>query len=235
MQLKVLSGMSHRLEDFFKILRLRYTSLQVNQGVETLMLRGLDSLRQIANYYRQELEPENDWLTEQVEPIFESLRQHLGEVQDADEDALLAQDEDVNPALMMFEEGVNVVLDRFEELLPTLDPTALAQELAATAEELVSFGEMANLENFIELCEAIGQQVKVVTEEKVESLAKGSLATWRRSHALVFRGRLDKLPSDLDSKPESEVDAEPDQTEETADFTGHFFRRNVSDSTRRIQ
>jgi chemosensory pili system protein ChpA (sensor histidine kinase/response regulator) len=219
MEFPVLSRVAHRLEDFFKILRLRYASLSVNLEVETLMLRGLDCLRQISNCYRQGLEFEDSWLNEQVDPIFESLHQHLGELQDADEDALMAQDEDVDPALLVFEEGVDIVLDRFEELLSKLDLSKLSQELATTAKELIAFGEMANLENFSQLCRSIQQQAEIVTQDKVESLAQRALTTWRRSHALVMRGRVEKLPSQLEGVEVVAQDIQADFPRENADFS----------------
>ena len=216
MEFPVLSRVAHRLEDFLKILRVRYASLSVNLEVETLMLRGLDCLSQISNCYRQGLEIKDFWLNEQVDPIFESLHQHLGELQDADEDALMAQDEDVDPALLVFEEGVDVVLDGFEELLPKLDLSKLSQELATTAKELIAFGQMANLENFSQLCRSIQQQAEIVTQDKVESLAKGALTTWRRSHALVMRGRVEQLPSQLEGV---EVVAQDIQTDFPAEVS----------------
>jgi chemosensory pili system protein ChpA (sensor histidine kinase/response regulator) len=197
MEFAILSKIAHRLEDFFKILRVRLSSLTLDLEVETLLLQGVDCLRQIANLYRQDLTIEDTWIIQQVEPIFESLRQRLGDLQEADEDALMAQDEDVDPALIMFEEGVDTILDRFEKSLAKLTPTSLAQELATTAKELIAFGQMANLEAFCTLCQSIQQQAQNVTPDLVESLTKSALTTWRRSHALVMRGRIEQLPSSI--------------------------------------
>jgi hypothetical protein len=40
---------------------------------------------------------------------------------------------------------VDTVLDRFANQIPTLAINELAQELTATAQELIGFGKMANL------------------------------------------------------------------------------------------
>jgi chemosensory pili system protein ChpA (sensor histidine kinase/response regulator) len=212
-----LSRVAHRLEDFFKILRVRYSSSSVNLEVETLLLKSVDCLRQVSNFHRQGLSIEDSWLEEHVDPVFEGLRQHLGDLQNADEDALLAQDESVDPALLMFEEGVDAVLDRFESQLSQLEISQLSEELATTAKELVAFGQMANLEAFIELCEDIRQQAKIISQEQSESLAKNALTSWRRSHALVMRGRVEKLPSRLEGLELIDTDISSTSTIEAPD------------------
>ena len=206
MHFNTLSRVAHRLEDFFKILRVRYASSSVTTEVETLLLDSLDCLRQIRNLNRQELNlGESQFETQAVldyahraEPIFEQLREHLGDLQDSDENALLSQNDDINPALLMFEEGVDDILDRFENQLSQLGIAELAQELAMTAKELMAFGTMANLEPFTELCQSIQQQAVTLSQTQIQPLADRALKSWRRSHALVLRGRIEKLPSQLE-------------------------------------
>ncbi|MGK7898084.1 MAG: response regulator [Xenococcus sp. (in: cyanobacteria)] len=207
MNFNALSEAAHRLEDFFKILRVRYTSSSVTTEVETLLLQSLDCLRQIRSLNHQGLNLDDSEFevqavatsAERAEPIFEKLREHLGDLQDSDENALLSQDEDVDPALLMFEEGVDDILDRFENQLSQLGITEVAQELAMTAKELMAFGKMANLGAFTELCQSIQQQAETLSQTKIEPLAGRALKTWRRSHALVLRGKIAKLPSQLEN------------------------------------
>ncbi len=193
-----LSRVAHRLEDFLKILRVRYASSQITTEVETLLLRSVDCLRTLSELNRQGLEITDSDLGERAESIFGQLREYLGDLEDTDEDALMAQDEDVDPALLIFEEGVDTVLDRFESQLKDIGIGELAQELATTAQELISFGKMANLESFTQLCESIQQQAETLSNQEIELLTDRALKTWRRSHALVLRGKVDKLPSDLE-------------------------------------
>ena len=201
-----LSQAAHRLEDFFKILRVRYAASSISTEVETLFLESLDCLRQIRNANRQELNNESSEFDSQktktyvdrAEPIFEQLREHLGDLQTSDENALLSQDGDVNPALLMFEEGVDDILDRFENQLKQLGIAELTQELALTAKELMAFGKMADLASFTELCQSIQQQTSSLSGAEIPPLADRALKTWRRSHALVLRGRIEKLPSRLE-------------------------------------
>ena len=214
MDFNILSQVAHRLEDFFKILRVRYASSQITTEVETLLLQGVDCLRTLSELNRQGVEITDSYLSDLSQSIFEQLREHLGDLEATDEDALMAQDEDVDPALLLFEEGVDTVLDRFETQLKEIGIGELAQELATTAQELISFGKMANLEPFTQLCESIQQQAATLSSQEIELLTDRALKTWRRSHALVLRGRIEKLPSCLEDnnsvqEVEKEVEVDP--------------------------
>ena len=205
MSFNTLSHFAHRLEDFLKILRVRYTSRQITAEVETLFLQGVDLLRSLSKYNRQKLETEfneNEGeevrLEERARAIFEQLRQHLGDLEDADENALLAQEEDLDPAILIFEEGVDTVLDSFENKSEKLEISEIPQELIKTARELSDLGKMASLEAFVELCQSIQQKAQSLSLSEITSLSKQALKAWRRSYALVLRGRIEKLPSDLE-------------------------------------
>ncbi|WP_299485718.1 hybrid sensor histidine kinase/response regulator [Acaryochloris sp. IP29b_bin.137] len=198
MGLMDLSQVAHRLEDFFKILRVHYASKTLETEVETLLLQGLDSLRQVGDRYKQGADINADWLAAHITPVFDQLQIHLGEVTDEDENALLSSDdEDIDPALLMFEDGVEAVLDRIEGYFGTLPTPQLAGELAMTAEELVAFGHMANLAPFIQLCQSIQELATQVVPEQIPELSTAALKTWRRSHALVIRRSFEKLPHEL--------------------------------------
>ena len=222
-----LSQVAHRLEDFLKILRVRYVGETVDVEVETLLLQSVDYLRNLANLKRDNISAENthasseqEAICDRLEPILEQLRSHLGDLDVEDENALLSQDEDFDPAVLIFEEGVEGVLDRFESQLSALNLEELAQELSTTAQELVGFGNMANLDAFIELCESIQQQATTVSPPaEIDSLARQALKTWRRSHALVLRGSIEKLPSQLEinlgatDNPRDSLDLQLDSSE----------------------
>jgi len=206
MGFNILSQVAHRLEDFLKILRVRYACSLVRVEVETLLLQSVDCLRQISGLNRQGVEVTDSGISDysktthsdRFQVIFEQLREHLGDLEDTDEDALMAQDEDIDPALLIFEEVVDTVLDRFETQLKELAIAELAQELTATAQELIAFGNMANLEPFIQLCQSIEQQAVTLSSTEITPFAARALKAWRRSHALVLRGSIEKLPSCLE-------------------------------------
>jgi two-component system, chemotaxis family, sensor histidine kinase and response regulator PixL len=200
-----LSQIAHSLEDFLKILRVRYVSTRVSNEVETLLLQSVDSLRQVSSLNKQGTEVDEKWLGDRTEPIFSQLRQHLGELRSEDEDNLLAEQEDVNPALLMFEGGVEAVLENLEVQITQLDRSQLLEELIATAEELAEFGRMAQLDSFIQLCLSIQEKCSLVSPTEIESLAQQSLTVWQRSHALVSLGRIEKLPSQLEDLSSTRV------------------------------
>ena len=194
-----LSSTSHRLEDFLKILRVRYTNSQIDTEIETLLLKGVDCLRSISELNRQGVEVTDADVSDRTQPIFTKLKQYLGNLEAQDEDALMAQDENVDPALLVFEEGVDTVLDQFESRLRELTKEDLAQELNLVVEELMGLGKMADLDPFVQLCQSIQQQASTVSQADISSLVNRALKTWRRSHALVLRGSIEKLPSSLKS------------------------------------
>ena len=198
MKFDTLSRVAHRLEDFLKVLRVRYAGSSVGVEVETALLQSVDCLRDVTSQNRQGIEVDDSEISDRTEPIFNLLKQHLGELEDADENALLSQDEDIDPAVLIFEEGVDGVLDRFETQLQELGIDELAQEITTTAQELIGFGMMADLDSFTQLCESIQQKAASISPSEIMPLAEQALKTWRRSHALVTRGSTDKLPNCLE-------------------------------------
>ena len=216
MGFNILSQVAHRLEDFLKILRVRYVSSQITLEVETLLLQSIDRLREISQLNRQGVGVTEAIECDRAQPIFDRLKEHLGELEAADEDALMSQDEDVDPALLIFEEGVDGVLERFESQLQQLGIAELAQEIAETAEELIGFGNMANLEPFIELCESIREQAVSLSDGEITTLADEALKTWRRSHALVLRGSIEKLPSRLEVSTTANITAETAESQKNS-------------------
>jgi len=209
----ILSQVAHRLEDFLKILRVRYTSVQIETEVETLLLQSVDCLRHISDRNRQEDEVSQLEIEELTKPMFAVLRQHLGDLEVADENALLAQDEDVDPALLIFEECVDEVLDRFETKLQDLGIDELGQELSTTATELIGFGQMAGLDSFVDLCESIKHHAQILSPSNINSLASQAIKSWKRSHALVLRGSIDKIPSHLEGFESNDNIFQPDNQE----------------------
>lgn len=193
-----LSQIAHCLEDFLKILRVRYTHSQITTEVENLLLQGVDCLRDVSKLNRQGIEVKDSDFRDRTQPIFEQLRHHLGDLKAEDEDALMAQDEAVDPALLVFEEGVDTVLDRLENQLKELGIEEIAQQLNITAQELIGFGNLAKLESFTQLSQSIQEQVATVSQSQISSLADRALKAWRRSHGLVLLGRIEKLPSRLE-------------------------------------
>ncbi|WP_107666897.1 hybrid sensor histidine kinase/response regulator [Cyanothece sp. BG0011] len=206
MGFNLLSQVAHRLEDFLKIIRVHYQNQLVKVEVETLLLQGLDALRQISQFHQQEQEIDFIWLDQKVDPIFEQLTEYLGELKSEDEDALLSQEEEVNPALLMFENGVETLLQRLEDQLNLLEPEQLYDELITISEQFIDFGLMAEVEPFIDLSQSVKEQLSFITIEEVFSFAQEALETWQKSHALITLGRFNNLPRTVDFSHNSSVE-----------------------------
>ncbi|NEO31340.1 MAG: response regulator [Symploca sp. SIO3C6] len=203
-----LSNLSHRLEDYFKILKSRQDSIQVDVELETLLLQGVDCMRQVSLLHRQDKVVEEQWLATHAEPVFKQLHERLGELQASDEAALLSEDEDTNIAVVMFESEVEGLLQRLEAVLADPKLPCLREELEMMAQELGELGQMLQLDAFTSLCASIDQQLATSTPEGVEAIARQALKAWHRSHALVMLGKLEKLPSQLEAT--STIDQMPE-------------------------
>jgi len=197
-----LSKIAHRLEDFLKILRVRKDNSLVDREVTTLLLQGVDCMRAVRNLHQQEDSIDEGWLAQNAEPIFEGLRAKLGDLKDEDEDLLLAEEEQIDVSSLIFQSGVEECLTSFKAQLEILEPTQLQAELAAQAEQLAEFGLMSQIEQFVQLCQSVQQQLAITPLEGVKELAQQALKQWERSHALVLVGRIDKLPVQLDGATE---------------------------------
>lgn len=193
-----MSQLAHRFEDSLKIVKVRRNSIEVDAALEMLLLKGLDSMRQISSLHRQASPITESWLQTHAYPRFEQLHDCLGEVQPSDELALLAEESDDNTAVVMFGTEVEELLERLTSVLEIPDSPCLREELEMMAEELHDLGQMLQLEAFSSLCNSIQQHLTTASPEQIEPIARQSLEIWQRSQALVMVGKLDKLPTQLD-------------------------------------
>lgn len=192
-----LSQIAHRLEDFFKILRVRGEAVDLTDQVESLFLQGIDALRLASQHSRQGQELDDSVMQAKIQPIFDQLRSHLGDLRPEDEDRLLAQEENVDVAVIIFSSGVEECLDEFEAQLIYLSDYQIAAALAAAAEQLAEFGRMSELVPFVQLCEQVQADIPQLKVECLPAFAQAVLSAWRRSHALVLIGRTSHLPSNV--------------------------------------
>jgi two-component system, chemotaxis family, sensor histidine kinase and response regulator PixL len=213
-----LSKIAHRLEDFLKILRVRKDNSLVDQEVTTLLLQGVDCMRAVRNLHQQQDSIDEGWLAQNAEPIFERLRLKLGDLKDEDEDLLLAEEEQIDVSSLIFQSGVEECLTSFKAQLEILEPMQLQTELAAQAEQLAEFGLMSQIEQFVQLCQSVQQQLAITPLEGVKDLAQQALKLWERSHALVLVGRIDKLPVQLEGAAEPSSSLEEQITLDIGDF-----------------
>ncbi|MEO1508543.1 MAG: hybrid sensor histidine kinase/response regulator [Cyanobacteria bacterium J06633_23] len=191
----VLSQVAHNLEDSFKILRAR--QLSVDTHLETLLLQGVDCLRTVRQQYYEQQPIDQQWVVNDVEPIFAQLNQRLGDLTPDDEARLLSEDNNENLDFVIFTTSVDDTLEEFEQRLPHLSGDDLKQTMIGITSQLSEFGLMAQLDSFVALCQSVQQQCALALPEDIHAIAHQALKTWRRCHSLVLLGRTERLPREL--------------------------------------
>jgi two-component system, chemotaxis family, sensor histidine kinase and response regulator PixL len=197
-----LSQLSHQMEDFFKVLKLRPAEAK-EEDTERLMLTGVDHLRQVANYCREGTTLSADWLTQKVQVTFDTLHERLGDPQDDDAAALLSEEVGADMVVLLFETEVDSILNRLDGVLENPDLPCLQEEFAIAAQELAGLGEMLDLPTFRDLCQDISHQVTTADLSQLISRATLAQAAWRQAQALVIIGQRDLIPSTLETDGES--------------------------------
>jgi chemosensory pili system protein ChpA (sensor histidine kinase/response regulator) len=204
-----LASVAHRLEDFFKVLKVG--RVEVDGDVERYLLWSVDRLRQIANFNRESSDVDRDWFEENINPILDYLHDRLGEPSNEDAAILLSEETGEDMTVLLFETEVEGCLQRLEGVIENPDLPCLVEEFTITAQELGGLGEMLELKAFSSLCESVAQQLKA-NPDKVEAIARLSLQEWRRAQAMVFVGQPSAIPAqlnltNLDSVSEDSVTA----------------------------
>jgi chemosensory pili system protein ChpA (sensor histidine kinase/response regulator) len=191
MGFQTLSELAHRLEDFFKVLKVQHNSIQIHAELERLLLLGVDCLHQVIDYERRGTPINQKWLDTKVYPILEQLRQRLGEPPE-DTGLIMAPEEGQDVVHLLFETEVEGCLQRLESVLAENNP-CLREEVEILAQELGGLGEMLDLMAFSQLCQSVEQHLNAAPD-RVEEVSHLALQAWRRSQALVLTGNLNALP-----------------------------------------
>ncbi|WP_299490364.1 response regulator [Acaryochloris sp. IP29b_bin.137] len=222
-----LSHLAHRLEDFFKVLKIG--KVEVDGETESLLLTGMDFMRQVATLNQQGEEVDEHWLETQANPVLEQLHDLLGDPQPEDEASLLSTEVGEDMSVVLFESEVEECLLRLEEQLASQEAAVVVAEFDTTLEELGGLGEMLDMAAFHGLCQSTMQYLKATDDpDQQMKIAEVGLQELRRSQAMVLVGQKDAIPnaldvSGLDIAPamDQAVTAMPDQVIEEADpFAG---------------
>jgi chemosensory pili system protein ChpA (sensor histidine kinase/response regulator) len=196
MGFSTLSQVAHRLEDFFKVLKVGKVDA-FDRDLEMLFLSSVDRLRQIVALNRQSPDIDAIWLESNVNPILDKLYDFLGDPQPEDEAALLSADAGEDMHAFLFETEVEACLERLESIVADPQQPCLYQELEIAAQELGGLGEMLDLQPFSSLCQSVLEHLEA-TPEQLPEIASTAIAEWRRSQAMVLIGQLNALPSQLE-------------------------------------
>ncbi|BAY77535.1 CheA signal transduction histidine kinase [Nostoc linckia NIES-25] len=197
MGFKSLSDLSHRLEDSFKVLKTRKNSLEIDTQLQSLLLSGVDWLRQIVDLLAQGNLVEEQWLATFCYPIFDELHERLGDPSPEDATTMLSPEDGQDVIPLLFETEVEECLQRLESALANSQQSDLQEEFAVMAAELGGLGEMLQLPAFSKLCESVTQQLATASSDSIYEIAQLALQAWRRSQALVLTNQLDNLPTEI--------------------------------------
>ncbi|MBG1266866.1 hybrid sensor histidine kinase/response regulator [Nostoc sp. WHI] len=198
MGFKSLSDLAHRLEDSFKVLKTKKNSLEIDTQLQSLLLSGVDWLRQIVELLAEGNVVEDDWLATFCHPIFDELRDRLGDPTPEDASSMLSLEDGQDVIPLLFGTEVEECLQRLESILADSEQPGLHEEVVIMAAELGGLGEMLQLGAFTKLCESVTQQLgAAVNSERIPEIAQLALQAWRRSQALILTNQLDNLPTEI--------------------------------------
>jgi chemosensory pili system protein ChpA (sensor histidine kinase/response regulator) len=198
MGFKSLSHLSHRLEDSFKVLKTKKNSLEIDTQLQSLLLSGVDWLRQIVELLAEGNVVEDAWLATFCYPVFDELHDRLGDPTPEDASTMLSPEDGQDVIPLLFATEVEECLQRLESVLADSEQPGLHEEVVIMAAELGGLGEMLQLAAFSKLCESVTQQLETVSSDRIPEIAQLALQAWRRSQALVLINQLDNLPTELD-------------------------------------
>ncbi|MBC1220326.1 hybrid sensor histidine kinase/response regulator [Nostoc sp. UCD121] len=198
MGFKSLSHLSHRLEDSFKVLKTKKNSLEIDTQLQSLLLSGVDWLRQIVELLAEGNVVEDAWLATFCYPVFDELHDRLGDPTPEDASSMLSPEDGQDVIPLLFATEVEECLQRLESILADSEQPGLHEEIVIMAAELGGLGEMLQLAAFSKLCESVTQQLETVSSDHIPEIAQLALQAWRRSQALVLTNQLDNLPTELD-------------------------------------
>jgi two-component system, chemotaxis family, sensor histidine kinase and response regulator PixL len=191
-----LARLGHHLEDYFKIVQYG-KSAPPDAEIERLMLGTIDKLRQIVALNRQGQDADSDWLKLQVDPIFDRLRERLGEFNPEDEANMLASESGEDILTFLFESEVERALTQLEASVNSDASSSLYDELVVSAEELGGLAEMVELPALGRLCESVLVHLKSQPHQ-IRAIAALALAAWRRTQAMVLIGQTGNLPGEIE-------------------------------------
>ncbi|MTJ53474.1 hybrid sensor histidine kinase/response regulator [Anabaena sp. UHCC 0253] len=202
MGFRVLSDLAHRLEDAFKVLKTQKNHVEIDTHLQSLLLSGIDWLRQIVELLAKGNDLDQSWLRTLCYPIFDELYDRLGEPAPEDITTLLSSEDGQEFIPLLFETEVEDYLKRLESRLKNSNKSGLRAEVLVMATELGGLGEMLKLPAFTQLCASISHYLETCPERCVE-ISDLALQAWRRSQALVLSNQRGNLPTKIDFAEDS--------------------------------
>ncbi|MEM6521391.1 MAG: Hpt domain-containing protein, partial [Cyanobacteria bacterium P01_C01_bin.70] len=209
MGFEALSSLAHRLEDGLKVLKVQRGKVEVDESLETKLLAAVDRMGQVMQFARQDFDRgerlplpiDENWLAQDVYPIFDELHERLGEPEEEDAHSMLTPEDGQDIIPLLFQSEVEGCLQRLEEALAA-DSACLKEEVQILAQELSGLGEMLQLPAFTRLCQTIGAQIDAIADVPLRPTVQAALDTWRTVQAQVISGNYNDIPETFTGSPE---------------------------------
>ncbi|NJM69522.1 MAG: hypothetical protein HC862_04455 [Scytonema sp. RU_4_4] len=208
MGFRTLSALAHRLEDSFKVLTTQKDSFELDMDLQSLLLAGVDWLRQIVKLHSEGYTIDEQWLATFCYPVFEELQERLGSLISEENITILSPENGLQDIIsLLFQTEVEDCLQRLESLILKSENSVLQDEVTLMAIELGGLGEMLQLQAFTQLCKSITEQLEAA--EKVEEITRLALQAWRQSQTLILTHQIDSLPTEIRILDESKFSRTP--------------------------
>ncbi len=233
---------SHKLEDYFKILK-ETPSIRVDQKLETLLLQVFDTLNGLLEQLQTPLgltEEDNQSALRDANPVFIQVDQHLQAMMTPTDPTLAGRSMSGSSRALVFQEQVPAKLREMLDLFKKIDKNpSLRSNLQSVCADLRGFGETFALTNWIALLE-LTERAVLNPENSGRVLAGITLKDLKQAQAQIL--------SDQDSAIEASdalvalapLSAEPLVSDSDDDFSSLFdgndlefdlgFDSNTSDS-----
>ncbi|MBW4434519.1 MAG: Hpt domain-containing protein [Pelatocladus maniniholoensis HA4357-MV3] len=203
----LLSNFAHRLEDALQILKKQTNFLEIDSELHSLLLSGVEWLRQIVELLSVGYVMDEQWLVSFCFPVFEELKKHVSEQN-------LANNKTQHPPynelediiVLIFQTEVEEYLQHLKSLLAKIDKSNLKSEVIIIATQLDDLGELLNLKAFTQLCRSVIQHLKEsASYADVTEIAQLALLTWQRSQTLILTRQFEQLPTEIVTNSDKKV------------------------------
>ncbi|MUL37425.1 Hpt domain-containing protein [Gloeocapsopsis dulcis] len=198
---------SHRLEDYFKILKDNPT-IQVDQKLETLLLKAFDTLQELIKQLEASLSLPHEVVSNlmaQSEPTFIEINNHLkllAQRPDTDADSQNHRSDSIpvvpnnttfsSDLLPVFQSQVMQRLREMLQLFKQPETSQNRQQLQEHCQQLLQLGEQFQLSGWSKVCEDASKAI-ANRNNNYRTLAPIIIKDLKQSQELVLAGRINEV------------------------------------------
>ena len=215
---------SHKLEDYFKILK-ETPSIRVDQKLETLLLQVFDTLNSLLEQLQTPFgltEEANQSALRDANPVFIEVDQHLQAMMTSADPALAGRSMSISSRALVFQEQVPAKLREMLDLFKQIDTNpALRSNLQRVCADLRGFGETFGLTNWIALLE-LTERAVLNPENSGRVLAGITLKDLKQAQAQILSDQDSAIAASAALVALAPLSAEPLVDDSEDDFSDLF-------------